>query len=99
MSKASAVSGIRKITAGNADSLYTDGFLTQMAPTYGGLGILTPMNIMTEGSAQSSATKKRIIVSQQSGESSVMVPARTIIGPDGRTIVQNRKNQVIYSTA
>ena len=45
------------------------------------------------------ATKKRIVVSQQSGESKVMLPAQAVTGPDGKAIVQNTKNQVIYSNA
>ena len=43
--------------------------------------------------------KKRIVVSQQSGESSMMVPAQAMIGPNGKVIVQNTKNKVIYSSA
>lgn len=31
--------------------------------------------------------KKRIVVSQQSGESSMMVPAQAMIGPNGKVIV------------
>jgi len=46
---------------------------------------MSPSSRMNSSTLQ--ATKKRIVVSQQSGESKVMVPARTVTGPDGKAIV------------